>query len=398
MATDALTKEEKQMSNTSNSFDALMKKYKGDNPSDYSYADTAFAQDAGTSAGVKKAWLKRERAKQDSDLDGIDKNKGGEVLSFDGGDFRVYHTTKTSKEAPTKEQAEQFPFVLKKVGADGKEEEVTRFRDSQMAVDFAMRGGISEQKNFDKTQADPVEGSEQGDIKMGASSKNLLDAMIAEDEPMNLFSCYTFETGKDPVSEDGSQTKDFTNWLANSVREADEDGWSDESPMRKVRKFIFKQAVQRKAKKAWEGKKFNSINSEKTALAEVLSWYDEADFAAESDYTNGGQYNEERAKNHRKFANQDIKKALDFSHKESDRCARDIVQKMDAVLGRKAVKSSALAKAMLGNRYDGFVSLLDRADKVNDIEDGSKREAAAEKLRDEYYALFRTPKKPYGEK
>ena len=154
MATDALTKEEKPMSNTSSSIDALMKKYKGDNPSDYSYADTAFAQDAGTSAGVKKAWLKRERAKQDSDLDGIDKNKGGEVLSFDGGDFRVYHTTKTSKEAPTKEQAEQFPFVLKKVGADGKEEEVTRFRDSQMAVDFAMRGGISEQKNFDTVAMD----------------------------------------------------------------------------------------------------------------------------------------------------------------------------------------------------------------------------------------------------
>ena len=42
---------------------------------------TAVAQDAGTSAGVKKAWLKRERARQDAQVDTLDKGSNGGKLN-----------------------------------------------------------------------------------------------------------------------------------------------------------------------------------------------------------------------------------------------------------------------------------------------------------------------------
>ncbi len=42
---------------------------------------TAVAQDAGTSAGVKKAWLKRERARQDAQVDTLDKGSNGSKLN-----------------------------------------------------------------------------------------------------------------------------------------------------------------------------------------------------------------------------------------------------------------------------------------------------------------------------
>ena len=49
-----------------------MRIYKGEVPPTQG---VAIAQDAGTSEGVKKSWLKRERAKEDADLDSADKGK-----------------------------------------------------------------------------------------------------------------------------------------------------------------------------------------------------------------------------------------------------------------------------------------------------------------------------------
>lgn len=55
-------------------YDALMRIYKGEVPPTQG---VAIATDAGTSEGVKKSWLKRERAKQDADVDTLDKGKKG---------------------------------------------------------------------------------------------------------------------------------------------------------------------------------------------------------------------------------------------------------------------------------------------------------------------------------
>ena len=54
----------------------LMKKYKeGAHAADTTHAGVAIATDAGTSEGVKKSWLKRERAKKDAQVDTLDKYK-----------------------------------------------------------------------------------------------------------------------------------------------------------------------------------------------------------------------------------------------------------------------------------------------------------------------------------
>jgi len=50
-----------------------MRIYKGEVPPTQG---VAIAQDAGTSEGVKKSWLKRERAKQDANVDTLDKGRG----------------------------------------------------------------------------------------------------------------------------------------------------------------------------------------------------------------------------------------------------------------------------------------------------------------------------------
>lgn len=73
-------------------FDALMRIYKGEVPPTQG---VAIATDAGTSEGVKKSWLKRERAKQDADVDTLDKGKnanGGK------GDFFGFDKKATEKE------------------------------------------------------------------------------------------------------------------------------------------------------------------------------------------------------------------------------------------------------------------------------------------------------------
>ncbi len=56
-------------------FDALMRIYKSEVPPTQG---VAIATDAGTSEGVKKSWLKRERAKQEGDVDTLDKGKRNE--------------------------------------------------------------------------------------------------------------------------------------------------------------------------------------------------------------------------------------------------------------------------------------------------------------------------------
>ena len=104
-------------------------------------------------------------------------------VAFDGGNFKVYETTEPSKSAETKEQAEQFPFVLKRVGKDGKEEEVDRFRTAQMAIDHATKNGDDGAKSVLQMDDDEISALE-GDIKKFIA-KDIPDAdvKVVKDEP-----------------------------------------------------------------------------------------------------------------------------------------------------------------------------------------------------------------------
>ena len=105
-------------------------------------------------------------------------------VAFDGGDFKVYETAEPSKSAETKEQAAQFPFVLKRVGKDGKEEEVDRFRTAQMAIDHATKSGKDGEGKSVLQMDDDEISTLEGDIaKFIAKDIPDADVKVVKDEP-----------------------------------------------------------------------------------------------------------------------------------------------------------------------------------------------------------------------